>query len=179
MSITYSEEKGILTTKMGHEIKVQPPWDCAEVTLEEIESQLGQVFKDVQYSKHRYYPKEEDYNDQGAVMYYIFTHTKSVDDIDAPHFFQRNTRCAIYVWDIIHGRMFEVFEESNLEGWWEYIKDYCEKYDQMKTLEETTKKQALRIAKLEAVIEHLASRSTDISELSQIVTEATKEKPRS
>jgi hypothetical protein len=71
-----------------------------------------------------------------------------------------------YVYDFDGGWM-EVNEKQmdmKLEGLYKVVERMCETHDLIKGFE-------VRIAKLEAIIQHLASRSTDMEELGEIMKE--------
>lgn len=77
-----------------------------------------------------------------------------------------------YVYDFDGGIWMEVRAkqmDAKLEGLYKAVERTCETHDLIKGFE-------VRIAKLEAVIHHLASRSIDMEELSHIIQEASEPK---
>ena len=147
MSVECSDEVSKLITKMGHVITI--PYSCS---LSNIQEKLSILLprKTIKYNVC----------ESNGIQWYSFFY-KELDD----YYLEHEIDCGRYMVDVCQGRLVEIFHDDDVDAQFRSIMRYCDEYDERIELNK-------RVKKLEAIIEHLVERSSDMAELSKIVTEA-------
>lgn len=152
----------ILTTPKGNKITVK----------QDVSKQLEKInveYKDrVLYGKSESFSRfrfSEAYMYHDTIPYYVLwcQQKYSVDDYGGETS-GYDYEFATYAVDLISGQLIHTLEE-NLSKVYDALKSYCDHYDTWLDLK-------LRVARLEAIIEHLATRAKNMDELGAVFEEA-------